>query len=502
MKRVNPPISLYSAEGCRQLDQVAIVEAGISGIDLMERAGGAAYRELRRCWPRARDIVIVCGTGNNGGDGFVVARLARLAGLQVRLVLSGDASRLGGDALLAYQQLAATGLSVTPAHALRCDDADVIVDALFGTDLARDIAGPAATLIDSLNHASAPVLALDVPSGLDASTGRILGVGVHASVTVSFIAHKVGLHTGQGREHCGRIVLADLGVPTWVHERITPRAKLLAWDCGLPALPLRPRGAYKNSFGHVLVIGGELGFSGAVQLTALAAARCGAGLTSIATRPVHAPVIAAAQPELMCRGVEHAADLDALLAQASVIAIGPGLGRSSWGKALLEQAGRSGLPMVVDADALNLLAVQGTPMADEAGKRVFTPHPGEAGRLLGMTASGIECDRVGAIFKLRDRYGGSWILKGAGSLILGEDELLPGVCAGGNPGMATAGSGDVLTGVIAGLMAQGLASADAAKLGAGIHATAGDRAAVQGERGLMAGDLIERLRPLVNVTSS
>ena len=493
-----PPTMLYTAESCHRLDRVAADLLGVTGIELMERAGHAAYQEMRRSWPRARNIAVFAGTGNNAGDGFIVARLAHRAGHRVTFALCGDEASLGGDALRAYQELIHTGLRATPVEHLNFQEHDLLIDALFGTGLNREITGPLAQLIDGLNRSGRPVLSLDIPSGLDASSGRVLGVGVRASVTVTFIAHKVGMHTGRGRSFSGRIVLASLGVPVIGEDQVVACAQLLIWNDQPAVLPLRSRHAFKNSFGHVLVIGGDQGFSGAVQLTAHAAARCGAGLTSVATRAEHAGFIAAAQPEIMCRGISHAADLEPLLAKASVIAIGPGLGRSSWAKELFERVIKCGLPMVLDADALNLLAARQSPPRWETGALVFTPHPGEAGRLLGVPASVIENDRIGAIYELRNRYGGSWVLKGAGSLILGASDPLPTICGGGNPGMATGGAGDVLTGVIAGLWAQGMTGNDAARIGVCLHAESGDRAALVGERGLMAGDLIGQLHRLVN----
>ena len=258
-------------------------------------------------------------------------------------------------------------------------------------------------------------------------------------------------------------------------------------------LPPRPRASHKGDYGHVLVIGGDHGMAGAVRLVGEAAARTGSGLVSIATRTAHAAVITTARPELMCHGVEHVRDLRPLLQRASVIAIGPGLGQSAWGSELLAAVVQTRLPLVVDADALNLLA-------QESAMRnnwILTPHPAEAARLLNVTTEQIQADRLHAVQAIQNRYGGVSVLKGAGSLVCAVDRPIA-ICEAGNPGMASGGMGDVLTGIIAGLLAQGLNLADAACAGVYIHAKAGDRAAQQGERGLLASDLMPHLRKLVN----
>jgi len=257
-------------------------------------------------------------------------------------------------------------------------------------------------------------------------------------------------------------------------------------------LPPRPRASHKGDYGHVLVVGGDHGMAGAVRLAGEAAARVGSGLVSVATRLDHAAVIAAARPELMCHGVECARDLCVLLQRASVVAIGPGLGQSAWARELLAALLQTHSPLVVDADALNLLAQEPT----RRDHWILTPHPGEAARLLDMTTGQIQADRLYAVQALQQRYGGVCVLKGAGSLVCASGSIA--ICEAGNPGMASGGMGDVLTGIIAGLLAQGLSLVDAACAGVYIHAKAGDRAAQEGERGLLASDLMPHLRQLVN----
>src|SRR5690606_7280815 len=341
------------------------------------------------------------------------------------------------------------------------------------------------------------VLALDIPSGLHGGSGAVLGCAVAATATVTFIAHKSGLFTGSGPALVGELELAGLGVPEAAFEGSDATARLIGRQRVAEMLPRRPRDAHKGHYGHVLVIGGDHGMGGAVRMAAEAAARVGAGLVTVATRPEHCVGLLAARPELMCRGVEGADELQPLLARASVVVLGPGLGRGAWSQALLQEVLRFDGPLVVDADGLNLLA--------EAPQRndrwVLTPHPGEAGRLLGVDTAEIQQDRFAAARRLSKRYGGVVVLKGAGTVVHAPGAL-SAVNTTGNPGMASGGMGDVLSGVIGGLLAQGLAASDAAAVGVWIHGAAADRAAADGERGLLALDLMQHLRELVNPCAS
>ena len=370
----------------------------------------------------------------------------------------------------------------------------MIVDALLGTGLDRGVEGRWAEVIRAVNRHRAPVISVDIPSGLSADSGAVLGEAVEAEVTVSFIALKQGLFTGEGPACCGQVLFDALGVPPKVYAREILSARRLDWLRQARHFTPRRRTAHKGHFGHVLVIGGNLGMSGAARLAAEAAARCGAGLVSLATRPEHASAVAAARPEIMAHGVLDAAGLDPLLERAKVIALGPGLGRDAWSYPLWQRALDSGLPLVLDADALNLLSLEPIRRDDW----VLTPHPGEAARLLGTNTSAIQCDRFAAAEDLQRRFGGTLVLKGAGTLIRSGAARPVGVCSLGNPGMASGGMGDVLSGLIAGLIAQGLALEDAAEAGVCLHAAAADRAAVQGERGLLASDLLGGLRSLLN----
>lgn len=488
------PAALYRADQVRDLDRLAIGVHGIPGATLMERAGAAAFRVLRARWPESRRLGVLCGSGNNGGDGYVVARLAREAGLEVTVWQVGNGPRAGGDADAALARLRAAGVEPVGFGAGAPAGCDLLVDGLLGTGLDGPVEGVWAAAIDALNDSGRPVLALDIPSGLHADTGAVLGCAVAARVTVTFIGLKQGLVTGAGPGRCGRLVYDDLGVPAAVPAALGPSARLL--DAGDHAAWLAPRSrtAHKGDFGHLLVVGGAPGMAGAARMAAEAALRAGAGLVSLATHPEHAAPVSQARPEIMAHGVDGAAALAPLLGRATVVAIGPGLGRSAWSRALLEAVLDSPRPLLLDADALGLLAEAPRERPDW----VLTPHPGEAARLLGREVDAVQADRFAAAAALQARYGGVLVLKGAGTLVQGPAET-PGVCPAGNPGMASGGMGDVLGGIIGALLAQGIPARPAAELGVCLHARAADAAAAAGgERGLLATDLLPHLRRCVN----
>ena len=488
------PTNLYRAEQCRELDRLAIEEFGISGNILMERAGEAAFNALRETWPEAKRIGVLCGVGNNGGDGYVIARLAQEQGLDVSVLQVGDAARLGGDALAALQRL--HGVDISPANydEQDLDDYDVLVDALLGTGLSGEVRSPFMLAINAINDCNTPVLAVDCPSGLDVDTGMPCGLAVKADCTITFIGMKQGLLTGEASDYCGRIRFDDLKLPTAVYERLNPAASRIGYLSLRTLLPRRKRASHKGDYGHVLIVGGNFGMTGAARLAGEAALRAGAGLVSIATRKEHAAVLNCGRPELMCHGTENGEALKSLSAKASVIVIGPGLGQDDWAQEMLAMALARNLPLVADADALNLLAQIDLPRQHW----VLTPHPGEAARLLGQTTKDVCKDRFFCLNSLAERYDATVVLKGAGTLVQSKGEL-PGVCGGGNPAMASGGMGDVLTGVIAGLIAQGLDLSDAAQLGVCLHRKAADMATRGiGERGLLASDLMPSIRRLIN----
>lgn len=484
-------LPLYSVEDARAVDRRAIEQLGIPGYTLMTRAGEAAWRRLRERWPDARRIGVACGPGNNGGDGYVLARLARQSGLTVHLLAL--APPRGGDAERAEADWRAAG-GAGQTFAGELPQVDVWVDALFGTGLARAPEGAAAAFISALAAARVPALALDVPSGVDADTGAVPGVALSAALTVSFICAKRGLFTGPALDHVGEHRLEELELPVQAWAGVEPRATAYQAAALSRWLPARPRDAHKGRFGHVLCVGGDIGMGGAIELCAQAALRAGAGMVSVATRAGNVSGLVSARPEAMARGIEDAADFPPLLDRADVLALGPGLGQGDWGRALWHMALASGKPLVLDADALNLLARQ----PRELPGAVLTPHPGEARRLLDCVGARIQRDRPAAAQALAERYRAVVVLKGAGSIVVAPDRI-PAVIAAGNPGMAVAGMGDLLTGVIAALRAQGLPPFEAAVCGALLHAGAGDAAAAEdGERGLLPSDLLPWLRRLAN----
>lgn len=487
------PEALYRADQVRELDRLAIEAHGIPGYVLMSRAGSAAFASLHRHWPQAASIVVVCGAGNNGGDGYVIARLAHEHGLAVDVMALADPAGLQGDARRAWQDALDAGVTVRPFDSGPLALADVIVDAVFGTGLSRPVEGRWYAAIEAINTAPAPVLAVDIPSGLQADTGAILGTAVRAARTISFIGLKQGLFTAAGPDCCGMIEFADLDVPHAIYSDIEPTCLRYAGADRPALLPPRARGSHKGNHGHVLIIGGDHGYAGAARMAAEAAARCGAGLVSVATRPEHAPVHAALRPEIMFRGVRHADELGPLIARAEVIAIGPGLGTGEWSLSLLDAVLAAPRPLVMDADALNLLARK----PFQRDHWILTPHPGEAARLLACDTATVQADRFAATRKLAERYGGVALLKGPGTLVATEGQATA-LINNGNPGMASGGMGDVLTGVLAALLAQGIAAFAAARLGGWLHASAADLAAADGERGLLATDLLPYLRRSVN----
>ena len=487
------PHALYRPDQVAALDRYAIERLGVPGMQLMERAGRIAYEALRAAWPDRRELLVLCGSGNNGGDGYVVADLARLDGLSVDLIQMGDPDALNGDARTAAERFLAGGGRRRAFGGDLGVVAPVVVDALLGTGLQREVRADWAALIDAVNALGAPVLAVDIPSGLSGESGAVLGTAIRADLTTTFIGLKRGLFTGRGPALTGEILWSGLDLPEALFRQQPPSALRTDYLSVCHRLRPRERDAHKGAHGHVLILGGDHGMGGAALMSATGALRTGAGLVSVATRPAHVGAILGARPEVMALGIDAAANASPLLARASVIAVGPGLGRSEWGRGLLGAAAASGVPLVVDADALNLLAEDPRPMP----QAVLTPHPGEAARLLGCSTTEVQRDRWGAALELQKRYQATVILKGAGTIIQAAGEI-PRVCSDGNPGLATGGTGDVLTGICAGLLAQGHAPLQAAELAVCLHAAAGDRAAEQGERGMVATDLLAPLRRLVN----
>lgn len=487
-------MKVYQTYQVRELDRIAIQEFGISGYSLMQRAGKAALDVLLEHWSKAQSFIVVCGKGNNAGDGYVIARLLHSQKFIVKILYVYEPKDLIGDALIAAQECIKNEIDIRPFSPKELLQADVIIDALLGTGIKGEVQGEFKLAIEAINSSKIDVLAIDIPSGLNADTGNPLGAAIKASLTITFVGLKQGLFTGKAKDFCGEIIFSNLDLPEEVFNRVTSTVEVLTLNKLQKQLPRRKRSANKGAYGHVLVIGGDYGMVGAARMAGIASARVGAGLVTVATRPEHIVAVSGACPELMCYGINNAEDLSKLIERATVIIIGPGLGKSLWSKELWQTAIVSRKPKIIDADGLNFLAI--TPRKDE--NWILTPHPGEAGRLLNCSAIDIQHDRFSAISKIQKSYHGVCVLKGSGSLVLGENNRI-GICTFGNPGMASGGMGDILSGVIGGLLAQGLSLEIAAKLGVMIHAKAGDSAALEyGERGLLATDLLFFLQKLVN----
>ena len=480
---------LYDVAALRAVEARAAGRSGDAFI-LMARAGQAAWREVLRHWPQAHRIAVVCGPGNNGGDGYELARHALLAGRQVRVLrLQAHAPRtpLAQRACAAF--IEAGGCVEDAGEGMPLAESDLVVDAIFGIGLARAPDAQATALIGAINAAGLPVLSLDVPSGVDAATGAAPGAAVRATRTLQFIAAHAGLATGAALACTGALSLAPLECAHLLADVPMAALRLDAGDLSGWLAPRR-RDAHKGDSGYVLCVGGDLGTGGAVMLAADAALRCGAGLVGIATRPEHVAPALARRPEAMVRGIDTPALLEPQLSRAGVVALGPGLGQAEWGSALYRRVLEADRRVLLDADALNLLA--GEPRTLPADT-VLTPHPGEAARLLGMRVAEVQGNRYAAARLLAERHGCVVVLKGAGSLVAAPGRV-PRVVAAGNPGMAVGGMGDLLSGCIAALWAQGLDAFEAACCGALLHAVAGDTAARDGERGLLPGDLLDSMR--------
>lgn len=507
--------SLYTAVQCHEIDKRAMQALGLSGLQLMHRAADAAMSLLLESWSSARRISLYCGPGNNGGDGYLLAAKAHKLGYKVRVwaVLPAMSDLSKAAQAIAIEQ----GLEI---HTLSDDSeqwidakADLRIDAIFGHGLTRPIEGTLAILINQLNQAHDPVLALDIPSGINSDTGAVMGVAIQASMSCSFIAAKLGMFTGEGPDYSGKICEYALGVSPEIYAQIIPAVVVIGSGLLKRLLPMPGDSSHKGDFGHVAIIGGHPGMVGAVILAALAAARSGAGKVTVLSDEDHIQLIQQANPVLMTQGIQPDGELH-LIDSITAIALGPGLGcevsrsaqgdkgntsdQQSWSKNVFESALQTvkvrDLPLVVDADALNLLAT----FPRKSKRWVLTPHPKEAATLLGVNVQAIQADRPGACRQIAQRYGGVCVLKGKGSLISDGSEQLS-LCNAGNWGMATGGSGDVLSGVIAAFLALGMNGYAASRIAVEIHARAGDQAAkVLAKRTMIATDIIDSLPAVFN----
>ncbi len=472
---------VYSVEQVRLTETNFLLDRPGSE-SLMKKAGRAALRWIRQCWPNARTITIFCGSGNNGGDGYALAEELLRADYRVRVIAVSPPKT--AEAQAHYQAYLSRSGEVSADMNAVLEDSDLLVDALLGIGFREELRKPYDNAIEVLNRSSVPVLALDTPSGICADTGKVGAVAVRAQVTLSFLGLKRGLVTGPALDYVGQVLTDDLDTDPqspW-GEMITPAmVRQLQTD--------RPPSFHKGQAGHVGIVGGGEGMAGAAALCAEATLRSGAGKVSVACHESAQQAVASHCPEIMVDVITDPGDLDRFLGRIDVLVVGPGMGQSAWSKMVFARCLESTLPKVIDADGLNLLAMG----MDRPHDAVLTPHPGEAARLLGVGCGEIEADRPAAVGELVSRYQSTTILKGAGTLI-GGLALATRVCDRGNPGMASPGMGDTLTGVVAGLRGQGWSAFDSSTLAVWCHATAGDLAARDvGSVGLVASDVIQRL---------
>lgn len=489
--------NLYSADTVRKIDQLAITELNNNALKLMNRAGMAAFDELVESFGQPGLITVFCGSGNNAGDGYILAARASQKRIPVQVVELSQTHKFSDETLRARQYAVDSNVSMIDFDPDLEIQEGVIVDCLLGIGYKGQLRQPYDKGIKLINAAELPVLAMDIPSGLNADTGAVEDNAVSADVTVTFVAAKAGLFTGKGPALCGEVIYHSLDISEQLFEQYQSSAKLMDLYELLELMPEFVGDEYKNKRGHCMVIGGDHGFGGAASMAAEASLRAGSGLTSVATQPQHVSNILARCPEIMACGVVSGQQLEPLLDKPSVLVVGPGLGRSAWSEQLLQKAVATGLPMVLDADALNIVA-DGRVVKTTGHTWVLTPHTGEAARLLNTTVAEIEANRYSAVQKIQEKYNAVVLLKGPGTLIASANQITK-VCPYGNPGMATAGMGDLLSGIIGGLIAQGLSLQDAAELGCCLHSAAADKLVDDaGYRGIAASDLLPYLQKLLN----
>lgn len=510
------PADVHSVKGVQALEEQLFDQPQVSPTLLMKRAGRCAMDALTHYWPEPEKITIYCGSGNNGGDGYIVAALAKARCIPVTVIQLGDPKT--ESAKRAYEYALAESVEVQTFEQHDQPKSGIVVDAIFGIGLNRPVTGSANTAITEMNQSGLPVLSLDTPSGLCGNTGQILGVAVKAQATTTFVALKAGLLTPQGRFHSGKLLCATPEVlltemaESGIHldNTIAPIATRIN-DQVLPNFEARSENAHKGHFGHVVVVGGDAGMGGAAILSAQSAARSGAGLVSLATKAEHVTASLMRAPEIMAKDTSSGQELEPLLEKPTHIVLGPGLGNSAWSSQMLQRVLMANKPTVFDADALNMLASQDRlSLSSHSAQKVLTPHPGEAARLLGISTAEVENNRWQAAAQLRERFTATVVLKGACTVVATLDKATSDdsskentqhlwVCDKGNPGMASGGMGDVLAGMIASLMAQGMNSDQAALWGVLLHAQAGDELAEQyGQRGLQASDLLPQVRKILH----
>lgn len=474
--------NFYSINDIRQIEQLAFKKR--PSFSLMQKAGSVAWQQLLKHYPKVQHIQVFCGSGNNGGDGFVLAYHAFKAGLKVHVFIVGDSKKLSADARLAYQMLEEVGIKIYPFDKGLIKNQGVLVDALLGIGLKGQLCEPYLSVIKRLNQINLPKVAIDVPSGLDAESGTVMGEALVADLTVTFIALKQGLLTNDAFDYCGKLVIEDLGLKACINT-FTPRGQCISHSLLRSLIKKRPQNSHKGDFGHVLILAGDKGMGGAARLCAEAALRVGSGRVTVLTHKIHINSIVSACPELMCYGLEEKEEIVAFLKTADALLCGPGLIDSPWSKMMIESALTFNGPKLVDAGALNYLDNH-RPLSNA----ILTPHPGEAARLLRQKIKDIQARRYHAAIELAYKFKATVVLKGAGTII--KDSKQSYVANFASSGLATAGMGDVLAGMIAGFLAQTYSLKEACILGVGLQIEAAKLALKDfGEHALIASQLFD-----------
>jgi len=501
-------MKLYTASETRKIDNLAIKEKGISGYSLMQMAAEFTLDVILREFSPVEELIIFCSKGKNSGDGFLLGSFAKEFGLEVTIVMSNTSNVIKGVSRKAFEEMKDAKvkiISTKSVEKLKVSNKTVIVDALIGTGLKGNLRKNIKESILALNKLGVklPVLSLDIPSGVNPDTGDADDIAVYADITATFVAQKRGCFTSVGKKFSGEIIYSDLEIPKNLFSKITSTSYVVDYENSISKAVYREQDAHKGHFGNVVIVGGDRGLGGAGLLSSRAAVYSGAGLTSLVTRPEHVSASLVSCPEVMVKGVDSGQDIEEHLVKPDVIAIGPGLGQSAWSEQMIQrvfwEAEKRDVSVIMDADALNLLTK--LKLSSNLPKRlILTPHPGEAARLLNTSVAVIESNRFSAAAKIQKKFNATVVLKGSGTVICHKSGGTQkwGICDSGNPGMATGGMGDVLTGIIAGLLAQGLTLKEAAEAGVDIHAKAADQASLEfGEAGLTSSDVINELKYLL-----
>ena len=501
-------MKLYTAKETKKIDNLAIKEKEISGYSLMQKAAEFALDVILKEFGPLEELVIFCAKGKNSGDGFLLGSFAKELGLNVTIVTCSPSKEIKGVSSKAFKEMKqskARIISINSIEKLKVSRKAVIVDALIGTGIKGNLRKNIKDSILALNRLGTklPVVSLDIASGVNPDTGGVEDICVYADITTTFVAQKRGCFTSIGKKVSGEVMYSDLEIPKQLFTKVTSTSSIINFEEYIDRVVYREQDAHKGNFGHVLVIGGDRGLGGAGLLASKAAVYSGAGLTSLVTRPEHVNASLVSCPEVMVKGVNSGQDLEEHLLKPTVIAIGPGLGQTAWSEQMIQrvfwEAEKRDVAVIMDADALNLLTK--LKLSSKLPRRlVLTPHPGEAATLLNTNIETIESDRFASSAKIQKKFNATVVMKGSGTIICHKKNGIQqwGVCNAGNPGMASGGMGDVLTGIIAGMLAQGLTPKEACEVGVDLHAKAADQASFDlGEVGLTPSDVIEELRYLL-----